>query len=317
MKKRFLALGLVLTMSMTSLCGCGKDDDSDKHHKGRDKETSSHDDSDSEDENDEFFKDSIFGKDNKDQSDDSDDDYDDADDEEDEEDDDYSSTTGDIEPSQEILKADFTDFKFQIEDSVVTLKSGDTVEEFVNQLSDNFYLYDTYEGKVATSRLVDGEEYDYLTLFWDDGDRSSKVMYLDVRNMSDDDCELKDCIITDFEFNDYDGRNIYFAKGIPLSTPADDRFSYDNIKDTLEDLGVEESDDDLYYGYGVDVSDYAGRVVLDESSDSFNYCIYVFGEDPCSYDSEAYPAYRIEISIDKNTREGTCEKSSGFEYSGS
>lgn len=285
MKRKFLVLGLVFTLSFTSLCGCGKDDDSDKHHESSDTETSSQDGS----------YEGYSGEESDSEACDSDEDSDNA-------------LSDYVAPTQEILDADFTDFKFQIEDTVVTLKPGDTVEELMDQLSDDFYLNVSDEGDITTSWLVGGEEQVVPHLMWSNGDRSFIAFILWVDNLSSDDCELGECIITSFHLEGSEHGNTYLAKGIPYDVPGDDRLSYENIKDTLEEFGAQDNGDELYLNYdGIYVAEYAGKVVIEDRSDEYHYYIYVFADDPYPEGSGSYPVYEMEIDIDQETHEAICD----------
>lgn len=315
MKKRLLSMGLVLTMALTSIVGCGKDDDSHKkHHKDRDEETSSDDDRDEDDEKEDLFSDSIFGKDKEDESDysDEDDEYEsddyDYDDEEDDDDYDYYGTSySSASPTKEIMNAGFDDFKFQVDETVFTVKPGDTFEDFFDQFPDDYVLKGgTYtKEEVDTSRLINSGATETVYVCYESINNSHAVM-LSVTNPYDETCELGDCVIIEFELSEYYEGVIYLPRGIVLNDDdaiaSDDRFNYDNILDSLKSYGVEEYNVDFQFG-DYDPFDYIGVVGLGDSSSDLYYYIYVCAAPPDVDWLEEPIQYEIVMVIDQNTRQ--------------
>ena len=214
------------------------------------------------------------------------------------------------EPTEEILSADFTDFKFQVDDVVFQTKTQMTVEEFIGQFPEGEYVvaqYNTKDGSFSDQPLdrlikIDGLEGYYIQNKKYD---NSYCVHITAENKSDSVCELKDCTVTSIELNKFYSGTIYFAKGIPYyndpSIHSDERFSYENIVDTFAGYGLETMDEITYMFSDSDETQFAGRQLLVTGSDGLSFQIIAYGD--MYKDNLIRPArYTLFFTIDPDTR---------------
>ena len=215
------------------------------------------------------------------------------------------------EPTEEILSADFTDFKFQVDDVVFQTKTQMTVEEFIGQFPEGEYVvsqYNTKDGSFSDQPLdrlvkIDGIEGYYIQNKKHD---DSYCVYIAATNKSDSVCELKDCMVTSIELNRFYPGSIYFAKGIPLyprhaNYNDDERFSYENISNTFTEYGLETMDENTYLISSADETQFAGKQLLVTGNDGLSFQIVAYGD--MYKDSLLIPAhYMLLFTIDPDTR---------------
>ena len=214
------------------------------------------------------------------------------------------------EPTEEILSADFTDFKFQVDDVVFQTKTQMTVEEFIGQFPEGEYVvsqYNTKDGSFSDQPLdrlvkIDGMEGYYIQNKKYD---KSYCVHITAENKNDSVCELKDCMVTSIELNRFYTGTIYFAKGIPYyndpSIHSDERFSYENIGDTFAGYGLETMDENTYSFSKANETQYAGRQLLVTGYDGLTFEIVAYGD--MYKDNLISPAhYTLYFTIDPDTR---------------
>ena len=214
------------------------------------------------------------------------------------------------EPTEEILSADFTDFKFQVDDVVFQTKTQMTVEEFIGQFPEGEYVvskYNTSDASFTEQPLdklvkIDGiEGYHIQNKKYD----NSYCVHITAENKSDSVCELKDCMVTSIELNRFYIGTIYFAKGIPYyndpSIHSDERFSYENIDDTFAGYGLETMDENTYLFSQADETQFAGRQLSVTCIDGLSFEIVAYGD--MYKDNLICPAhYMLIFTIDPDTR---------------
>lgn len=171
-------------------------------------------------------------------------------------------------PTEEILNADFSDFKFQLNDTVFSIWPGMTVKELMDQLPEYCQLKHSIDEVVSLDEhMVDNdgitEKWEYFV--FGANDIYDQFFELRVANFGDEPCCVGDCIITLFDVNydltvantmsgedvvvgDYDsftryhfGNIIYLPKGIPMNDcllANDNQYSEENLETTLVNLGL-------------------------------------------------------------------------------
>ena len=221
------------------------------------------------------------------------------------------------EPTEEIMAADFTDFKFQLDNTVFQIKGQTTVEELLNQFPSDEYVLTVYETSTgeykeqATNKLVEaGGVENYFIVnkkFADSKDIHAGATWgieIAAKNKSDSVSDLKDCIINGFEFNVVYAGTTYFAKGIPAfgdAIQSDERFSYDNISETFAGYGFETIDEDTYDILLADENQFAGRKVFIPGNDGLTFSAVT--HDDLYKDNMVSPAvFWITFTIDPDTR---------------
>lgn len=216
------------------------------------------------------------------------------------------------EASDEIINASFTDFKFQIDDTVITVNYGGKVSDFLSQFDENTYKYtDGWRNDISTDELIPPGKYGMIYVFnknqpktyGEMGFESNEVLTINFENNGEETCEVGDCTLSGFCLSDEYNGSIYVAKGIPIdyeALAADERFTYDNIEAYLSQY-VDRIVED-----GLDVdNDIIGTTILSKNSGGLEYCLAAYASEEKSFqswDSVLYPGYVIHFCIDPNTR---------------
>lgn len=153
------------------------------------------------------------------------------------------------EPTQEILDADFEDFKVQIDSKVYRFDYDMTTQDFIAQFDENDFKFidsDTSE-PINMDKLISPD----LNLA---GFINMKAYYKDELcffasflncDMERKTITLKECFFRAIDFSYQFSGAIYFAKGIPYNNVAmldeNENFTFNNLRSYFESIGLTES----------------------------------------------------------------------------
>lgn len=143
-----------------------------------------------------------------------------------------------IEPTDEILDADWTDFKIQVDHNMVTFDYPMTVSEFLGQFDSVEYgTEDNLEGLCNAGDSIQIEIRNNTLEM--NSFKNFKPLYMFAENQTDDILRVKDCTISEVHiYPTYDGY-IYYPKGLKGDNhmlEGDENYSYDMLQNYVEPL---------------------------------------------------------------------------------
>lgn len=149
------------------------------------------------------------------------------------------------EPTQEILDANFEDFKFQVDTKVFHFDYDMNVEEFVNQFSDTDIVFKMDDSELNLDRLVSGEKFSSEKIDAYLNDEKCFTVSGHNYDLQGNTVSLRECPVTQLSFEQNFSGAIYFAKGIPYNNTEllqqNENLTFSNLADYLQSIGVEES----------------------------------------------------------------------------
>lgn len=157
-----------------------------------------------------------------------------------------AEASGVYEPLQEILDAEIYENIYQVDDLLIHYNREMTIEDVVNQFTDEYTIYKSNKEEINLDRLMPANESEWYSIA-----KNDTVIFsvLATNYDSEDTIELKDCRAYRFYMNQYCSRNddlyIYLAKGMRYNEKvlySDDNLTYENIEAYLQSLGYEQSD---------------------------------------------------------------------------
>ena len=165
-----------------------------------------------------------------------------------------------IEPTDEILDADWTDFKIQVDHTVISFQYPMTVAEFVSQFDEEEYEFEKLDGLCKADSTGQVNIINKKLALEESG--GSTVLYLATRNKTEDILPNSDCIIEMVKTNSSYRGNIYLTgglKGTDAMVEGDETYTYGTLEDYVNataDRVSEESypraaDDDSLLGSSV------------------------------------------------------------------
>lgn len=216
------------------------------------------------------------------------------------------------EPMQEILDADFTDFKFQVDDTIYTVVHNMSFAEFLLQVPERYQMYDQKKNiQIDENRLLEPDK-GFVVAFYntEKGDDCAFSVY--VVNETESTISIKDATVWYMQFPfTYEG-DCYAPKGIvlnksrysqnPVKISEDERFTFSTMKDTLASWGIPEIENIKA------LDDYAGQnFVAYVNQNDLVYHIFVLDEHPeisLVQGNKAmirFDRYEIKFTISKET----------------
>lgn len=144
-----------------------------------------------------------------------------------------------IEPLDEIMNASWTDFKLQLDHTIVSFRYPMTVEEFLSQLDSEEYEWE------ETSGLCDSGSYTTIHVrnraIASTSDTYSEASALDVlvENMTEDMMRVSDCIVSEVSTEWCYTGSVYFPgglKGTASLLEGDETYAYGTLEEYVESL---------------------------------------------------------------------------------
>lgn len=220
-------------------------------------------------------------------------------------------------PCEEIKKASFSDYLFQVNDQIFKFEFGMPLGKYIELFDPTLISFKEYKNKeyvdVNLNKLVSSPEGAHIHAFINGED--NYFMELGLMNKGKETVTLSELPLRSFNINTRFAGKIFAAKGIQINSGSpvftDEDYSFGKIKETLEKItDITEKD---YWLLGYEPK-YSGKSVLLCSSDKLSYDIYAFAsENICLIDKDNKfadktwvdrPMYWIDFKIDKET--GLC-----------
>lgn len=217
------------------------------------------------------------------------------------------------EAKEEIVNADFRDFKFQLDDTIFVVTLGETLENFMSQFDEDKYSWcDSDHKEINLNKLVTNQDYYEDVYLVNKNDSQKFILGINVRNEGIETCELSQAVLYSFNLSKKYKGSIYFPKGIPYDIEllqSDSNFSYENIAAYLDSFGFES--DNQTDNRWMEKED-CGKVIIGKDDTGMTYTITAFGDESEYLVSERItmgeqkmvdrPYYVIRFEIDPETR---------------
>lgn len=216
------------------------------------------------------------------------------------------------EPMQEILDADFTDFKFQVDDTVYTLAYGMTFEELLQQVPDRYQIYDANKSyQIDENRLLEPSK-GFSVSFLNSEKEDDLAFWVEVVNETEETIAIKDCVVMGMDFPGYYEGDCYAAKGIllnksrksqnPVRMEQDESFNFSTMKDILASWGIPEVENFAA------MKEFLGqKYVAYVNTNGITYEIFALDDHPTVITVQGnkamlkYTEYEIKFTISKET----------------
>lgn len=207
-----------------------------------------------------------------------------------------------IEPCQEILDAEFSDLIFQIDDFVIKFDPYESVEDFVKHIPEGYSI------DVETNMLVSDHDQQTAKVYKGDVETGEYVFAFSATNFSDGTVDFGDLKMRSLGFNQNYSGSIFIAKGISILNSydysQDERFSYENIEQTIQDWGAVKIDT-----FAMEDEDLGQKTSAYCDYDGLKYNVIGIGDQGTilnTWGAKAmieFPRYYITFEIDKTTRQ--------------
>lgn len=210
-----------------------------------------------------------------------------------------------IEPLDEIVNADWTDFKIQVDHTIVTFDYPMTVSEFLGQFdSEEYGTEDNLEGLCNAGDSVQ-IDIGNKTLEMNSSE-NFEPLFMYAVNKTDDILRVKDCTISEVHsYAAYDGY-IYYPKGLKGDhhmLEGDENYSYDMLQNYVEPL-VDQVDYEVKDPKNIFLSDdisLAGKSVAFIRNDIWNkntFTIRAWSENSVGIDEGGYMPKDLYLQAD-------------------
>ncbi len=213
-------------------------------------------------------------------------------------------------PKQEIIDAEFLDFKFQVDDDIIEWPVNMTLGEYMETLPEYYHITDGKKD-ITPDRLIEPGE--GMSVYFTSHEKASDAgFYAVVRNFTEQTTSIKDCPVVYLSLVAVYEGDVYLAKGVPanmsvnrenpLKLSEDERFTFANVRATMESFGIPEKG-------GERLDDHCGEYYCCFTSNNdleYNiYCLRPEGAWICNVQGAKvmihYPCFRFYFELSKET----------------
>lgn len=240
----------------------------------------------------------------------------------------YTAPIKHYEPNEDVMNASVNSFVVQIDDYSLYLRPFQvTLEEFVNELPDNFFLSENSFvdmndmnslAEINLSKLISGGRYNtgYYTVFLhcnraghciSDDDYSQYCIELKFRNDTGDAIEARNCLLEKITLNPAaNGCDMYIFGGlslIPERASEYDFLTFTTIENYFYELGISRIDERPYNIWNETNYSSIGNSYYLVSDDGLVFTVYTFyNETYQDSDDVVCKMMYVEFTIDSDTQ---------------